>query len=713
MIDQLDPTAQPAAAQDPTVVPRGLIRRAEDEVTPPPNISAHVEEWVQRIRAAKAHQKIAPAFRRMREDSDFVWGLQWPDQVESDDRYIANIVHRHIKTRTDALYARKPKIYADAKERMEYLVWDGTAEQAMQAMTAVEQAALMGMPPPNEAAMIMMDVQEATKRKQMHSKIGKTLVALCNHYISEQTPSFKKQMKQMVRRALTTSVGYIKIGFQREMQPSPEIESKIADSRYQLDRIKSMMADMQDGKVDPGSSALAQELEISIQSMQQQKMMLVREGVTFSFPRSTAVIPDPLTTVQLDGFVGTKWVVEEFLLSPDDVKDIYDVDVSTSYLRHNDAGLAQQNVSRLTQSYADMDRNPMVMVYEVYDKATGTVFTLADGYPNYLRAPEAPFVQVDQFFPYFTLVLNQVENEKQMYPKSDVRMLRSMQIELNRSKEGLRQHRIANRPLYASPAGSFEEEEEVSLGAHPPHFVIQLKNLAEGRPVSDLLQPVQKVPIDPNVYDTSHLFQDILRTVGTQEASLGGTSGATATETSIAEAGRMSTIDSNVDDMDETLSDLARATGQLCLLTLQEETVKEIVGPGAAWPQLSREQVMSEVFLAVKAGSSGRPNKEQRAARLERIAPILLQVPGIKPRWLAEKAIEIFDEEIDIDDAVADGLPSIIASNAMARGAMQPSTGDPATDPNQQGAEGGSNAPQGPGMEGGPQPAFPAPSAGS
>jgi hypothetical protein len=199
-----------------------------------------------------------------------------------------------------------------------------------------------------------------------------------------------------------------------------------------------------------------------------------------------------------------------------------------------------------------------------------------------------------------------------------------------------------------------------------------------------------------------------LRTVGTQEASLGGTSGATATETSIAESGRMSTIDSNIDDMDDTLSDLARACGQMMLMELTGDTVMQIVGPGAVWPELSREEVMSEVFLSVKAGSSGRPNKEQRAARLDRIGPILIQIPGIKPRWLAEKVIEIFDEEIDLDDAVADGLSSILAMNALA-GRPQPSTGDPASDPAQQGGEGGNNMAQGPGTTPGPQPGFPAP----
>ena len=94
--------------------------------------------------------------------------------------------------------------------------------------------------------------------------------------------------------------------------------------------------------------------------------------------------------------------------------------------------------------------------------------------------------------------------------------------------------------------------------------------------------------------------------------------------------------------------------------------------------------VAKEISLDVKGGSSGRPNQAQDAANFERVYPLLVQVQGVSPRWLAEKAIKIADEDADLDDAIIDGLPSVIAQNAMA----QPATGNPATDPTQQGGRG-------------------------
>src|SRR3546814_16682153 len=96
----------------------------------------------------------------------------------------------------------------------------------------------------------------------------------------------------------------------------------------------------------------------------------------------------------------------------------------------------------------------------------------------------------------------------------------------------------------------------------------------------------------------------------------------------MAKQGRISTISANGDDLDEFLAEVARATGQLMLLELDEATAKRIAGEGAVWPALSREDVISEIFLTVKAGSSGRPNKAAEIAKRERAFQFIVQLPG-------------------------------------------------------------------------------------
>ena len=219
--------------------------------------------------------------------------------------------------------------------------------------------------------------------------------------------------------------------------------------------------------------------------------------------------------------------------------------------------------------------------------------------------------------------------------------------------------------------------------------VIQLQAIQPGQSVEQVLQPVKAIPIDPALYDTSFLLDDLYRVVGSQEANMGGTSSSTATEVSVAESSRMSALGSNVDDLDEFLIEVSRAAGQILLTMMNPETATKIAGRGAVWPTLSAQEIADQLLLEIEAGSTGRPNRASEIAALERLFPVLSQVPGIDPSWLAKVAVRAYDSGVDLTDAIKAALPSIMAMNAQ----KQMPTGNPATDPNAQGAQGANNAP--------------------
>jgi hypothetical protein len=141
---------------------------------------------------------------------------------------------------------------------------------------------------------------------------------------------------------------------------------------------------------------------------------------------------------------------------------------------------------------------------------------------------------------------------------------------------------------------------------------------------------------------------------------------------------------------------------------MQLETVIENVGPGAVWPDtaMTREQVAKDLFLGIEAGSSGRPNKAAELANFERAAPYITLIPGINPKPIGKKALDLLD--IDIEEGFVEGLPSIAAMNRMAGGNPQAGAGPDA--PENQGESGRDNA-QGADQNNEPQsqPAFPAP----
>jgi hypothetical protein len=648
-----------------------MVRDAERPVE---SRAALVKAWADKVTRAKKHWSKAHA--RMKEDQDFYMGKQWG--AGHDDSYVANLIQRHIGQRVSALYAKNPKFVAKRRKTMDFTVWNGDMAAFQNAQTSMMNAASTGQPIDPVMIQLMQDVQQGMEKRRMLDKVAETMEIVAHHQIHEQQPSFKTQMKQAVRRACVTGVSFLKIGYHRVMQKRPEDVEKITDITEQMATLQRLVADRQDNKFGPDDARMEQ-LRRMLEELQSKTDVIVREGIKFDFPLSHTIIPDTKCR-QLNGFVGADWVAQEYVLDIDEVKEIYGVDLGKEFQEYKDAK-GDEDDKRAT-------------VWEIYSKKDGLVYVIADGYHDFLKQPECPVLELERFWPFFALVFNEVESERDIYPASDVRLLMPIQREYNRAREGLRQHRQANKPKYATYNGALDEKDVANLTSAEAHQVIKLNNLSPGQDIKQILQPIQHAPIDPSLYDTSMLLDDMMRVGGSQEANLGATGASTATEVSVAEGSRMSAMSSNIDDLEDFLSELARSTGEALLLQMDEVTVKKIAGPGAVWPQLTANEIAQELMLEVEAGSNGRPNKGLEVSNLERLAPIMLQIPGLSPEWLLKQTIRRLDDSLDPSDAIQAALPSIIAQNSiktLGAGPAGISTGDPATDPAQQGQAGSLN----------------------
>lgn len=698
----------------PQITPEKVIPR--DKPDPRAERKALVKQKLKDIKAGE--KKHAAAFKRMDEDMDFAykWGVgeQWEGQTEQDDRYIANVVQRHINQRVAALYAKDPTIVAKPTRRRYFKVWDERFDSLQAAQMALQNAAmssaampgqqpglapaapLMPMAPPQWAIDIMQDFQDGMLRKQMVKNVGETLEIIFRYFMKEMVPDFKESMKQLVRRTEACGVGYVEIGYQRLYGKRTITQSRIADVVDQMQTLDRLRADLLDEEM-PENDAELEELKLTLAEMQSEPEVIVREGLVWDFPKSTSIIVDPQCK-QLNGWVGARWIAKVIPMTSDDIKEFYGVDICAGEdVSSSETRVLPHAMSKSEDSSEDKIHN----VYRLYDRRTGLQYDLTEDWADFLKEPAAPEVRVEQFFPIYPLIFNAIEHKSELFPPSDVRLLRSQQKEYNRIKEALRQHRIANRPLYAMPAGALEDEDkegqgQLALDNYPAHAVIELQGLAEDQKIGDKIQPVQKVNIDPNLYETEGTFNDIQRVSGSSEANLGGTSKATATESNISEGSRLSSLESNADDLDSLLTRMARDGGQVLLQELSTESAMEIAGEGAVWPELSRGELAKEIYLDIEAGSSGRPNRARDIANFKDMGPLMMQMPGINPESMARYAWRILDDRADLADMLLPGMPSITAMNGM----KQVGTGDPATDPNAQGQEGAQNAPAGPPTDG-------------
>lgn len=686
-----------------------------DTPVPEPARAALVNSWWMNVRRAKNYY--FRDFERMREDQDFAMGKQWMKNGKfkyDDERYVANIVLRHVNQKTSSLYARNPRVKASRKKQLLATVWDGSIQTVMLAMQK-----FAANPGDMQAAQIIQDYNNVKQQTDLMDKIGQTLEIVYDQNIEEQQYDFKQGMKRMVRNAIVTGVGYSKIGFQRIMKLTPEAQEKINDYSQQLATIERLSADLADEKIDMDGAG-AEQLRLAIQGLQRDEVVL-REGLTIGYPEPTSIIPDPKCR-NIRGFVGADWVAEEYVLLPEAVQEIYGVDVGNSFvaysasdgvLNRQNGGVTQYNnkgssetMSALFSGEQRDDRNRVFcVVWEIYNKKDGLVYVVCDGYPDFLAEPGPPDVYTSRFWPWFSLTLNDCPHYERIFPPSDVRLMMDMQLEINRARQGLREHRIANRPKTAVAAGLLDDEDVAKLKTHPANAVIELTGLQPGQKIDDLLQPFKMPGIDPNLYDVSPAFQDVERTVGTQEANLGGTSKGTATESSIAESSRMTQLASNIDDLTEMLTDMARTAGEVLLGNMSLEMVQKIAGPGAVWPQMTHQQIADQVILEIEAGSTGKPNQSLEISNAERLYPFLLQIPGVNPEFVTKDLIRRLDDRMDYADAFTMGMPSIQAQNAaqakQAGPGANPGAAGKEGDPAAQGAKGASNAPSTDGGQGG------------
>lgn len=705
------------------------IEKPTQDDTPdqPLRVDALVNAKIKLIKADKEFHK--KAFDRMRDDM-FV-AFNGYDRIEwSDKLYSANIAGRHVKTKTAALYAKNPTATAKRAERMDFAVWDETPESLMLAFQTIQAAQMaqqqaaanpqmteMGqvvpgpvqLPPGFDyAQQVIADYQQGSQYRKQMDRYGKTLEILFSKALREQQPiDFKTAAKALVRRTCTCGVGYVELNFQREYGPRSGLNEQLADARARLDHIRHLAEDAAEGEITE-EMAEAAELETAIGILQAEPEIVLREGLVFDFPASTRVIPDKLTK-QLVGFLGARHITIEYLFTCEQIEELFpDADLKDGgYKGYNADGSLASGPAQSSFNFDDVDDmgdgdyetsetegKGLVCVWKHYDKLTGAVYYVADGHPRFLREPAAPDVFVEGFWPVYALTFNAVESETQLFPKSDVALMKHQQMEHNRSRQGMREHREAARPRWVTSKGLLDEDTRDGFKKAKAFDVVEA-NKDPSTKIADVMEVMPVPGVDPNLYGTEAFEQDRMLTVGASEAAYGGMSKATATESAISASSTKSSDDASIDDLDSFLTLLARDSGIILQKEMSAEQVMKIVGPGAFWPDLTLAEMAAEVYLEVEAGSSGKPNQAVEVDNFTKLAPILTTIPGINQAWLAKEGAKRLNDRMDINDAILASAPSIIAQNAM----QQPATGQPASDPSAQGAEGANNAPQPPGVE--------------
>lgn len=644
--------------------------------------SAVVSLWTSRIKRAK--DRFKHDFKRMRENMNFAAGLQWQGQKIMDcKQYVANLTNREVNSKVASLYAKNPTAEYQRRPRMDFALYDGHLESIMPIVQGAmsNPNGMIGMPP--QAQALLADFAHGMTERQMIDKVGKSLEILFQFQLDEQDEEegeFKLQMKQLVRRVITCGVGYTRVSFARDIEALVTSTGVANTMINRAQQAKAILEQMEAGDINE-TSPHVQQLQnlfssLSINLQQQLQSPDIKERLVFDFIPSTSIIVDPKCR-SLKGFVGARWIAQEFVMPLKDINAIFETDISISGgAKQYVAGQEKTQPAPGDKKKDDQDVN--ICMWEVLDKTSKTHFFIVDGYNKFVQDPQPLTPDLQGFWPIASLTFNDVEvedgQEATIYPPSDVQLIKPAQKEINRSRNELMKHRKANAPGYLASKGLLTSDDKQRLENAPSNAVTELEGIPTGTPIDKVIVPRQNVQIQPVLYDTAPQMQDIQLAVGSQQENLGAVNPkGTATGQTIAEQSRLTVTTSNVDDLDDFLSTLAKIGGQLLMKEMQVDTVKRIVGPGCAWPQQAqtREDFCNQIFLMTKAASSGRPNKAIELRNWQIVAPIL-QGMGANPQFMVRETLRRLDDQLDPEQAFP-LVPPQMQGQMPAGGEHQPS----------------------------------------
>lgn len=627
-----------------------------------------VKLWIKRIKAAKVYFK--DDFDRMRENMEFAAGLQWMGQEsinDKDERYIANFITHHVNNKVASLYARDPKAIARCRKRLNYQLWDGSAEQEMGAQMTLQSSAMMGQMAPQaaQAQMLLADIQQGQQWEKLCKKVGETLEILYGYQCDVQSPSFKFQMKQLVRRVVTCGVGFVRLNYVQDFDHV--LSSSLTDDSLavRIKQAKSIMEGIDDDTIsdeDPRVEQLRLLLESVQTSIKEGDTTNIEQRLEFDFPDVDRIIVDEKCKC-LKGFIGADWVAHEFLYPLSKANAYFELSgdkkivTGGTFIQYGPNAQEKPQPSQDAKP-EDVQKEPLGCFWEVFDLTTKSHFFVCDGHRWYVQAPQPVSPSINRFWPIFSLTFNDIEVDSNMkvhiYPPSDVQLLKPMQKERNRIRQELREHRITNRPFFWALNGTIAEDDLKKLAEHETGELITLKSVPMGaggqQNVTDAIGKWEGVTIKQEMYTTQPLDEDASLAVGSNAIQQGAPiRHVAATPAVIQEQSRMSGVNSNVDDLDDLLSELAGASGEMMLRVFNPQTVQRIVGRGGVFPDQQREDFLNEVYLDIVASSSGRPNKAVEIANFERIAPTLMQAMMNPALWpIVEEGVKRLDDRLDL-----------------------------------------------------------------
>lgn len=535
----------------------------------------------------------------------------------------------------------------------------GTAEARTNLVFATMAAMMPHLYAKNPDISIAPTAACPKERLPVMKKFGATAeVVLGNMLIKEG--KLKKRVKANVRATMTTAYGVLKMVYQKDLKADPLTLRRIEDSQNNLARIASLEKDLKEGDDVTMLAQQRDELKAQLQGLMSGNEVQVFKGFVVDRVRSEDFVVLDDSVAEFDEYVDASALghIVWMTVSAFKTQFGYEPFGATRYNRpfsKPDMAGAQAEGQAADDMY--------VCVVEIWDKEAQVVRTVARGMIRWCREPYAPENTPQRWYPFYILGFNLVEGRWR--PISDTELLMHLQEEYTRTRQNFSDVREDSVPVRVfRKAGGLTEEDIKDLS-------VRRRNRdwigVEGNPSvpigADIVQ-LDGLKIDPQAYDVSLIRSDMDLVVGLSDAGRANlVKPKTATEAEIMQQALGLRVEERRDTNEDMISEMGEAALEILLRDLTLDEVKQIAGEDAAWPDMSVQEIFSMVDVAVRAGSSGKPNagkeREQWTQLLPVISDAMKKVGELRQSGnydMAEAVISLlretlrrFQERIDVD----------------------------------------------------------------
>jgi len=600
-----------------------------------------VEAWFKKIKAAETHW--GKFHQRVRHNRKVVRGIDDAAEPKSAqyNTHRANLIQSTISVVLSKVYAKNPQMSgAPTNKAQDLALFCKTVETVTQTM--LEDAGL------------------------------------------------KQKAKRTVRAAMTCSFGIVKVQYQRDIRTDPVIKQRIQDAQDNVLHIEALIAQYEDKSQCGDMEVKKRELEQAIAAMQAKVEVVAAEGLVMDRVRTDRLLVDPAIEDIWD-YCEAGWMVEKIPMRKSVAVGMFpDLagDPATNTASHLDSAttykVGEVDKDRPSANLQTTQHDdPMVQVYEVWNKVDNTIYTLVDGVKcRFARKPYQPQYAGERWWPYFILPFASTDGE--FVSQSLVDVLEKLQEEHNETRDKFAEVRRNIRP-HKIVSGDISDK-QITRRLHPEIGEVVVVDTQGGK-LSDNIMEGTQLKIDPAVYDTSPIQNDWETVSGLQDAARSiVTTPKTATEASISDQSLAARVAEFRDQVEDWLTEIAQYSSELCLLAMTPQQVEQIMGapeaegpddvddpmalagqppipePTYSWPdQRTPETVFSLIQMKIRAGSTAAPNKLAMQESWTKALPLLMQLIQLimqtdamggdsdPYRELAEETAARFDETLEVD----------------------------------------------------------------